>query len=117
MVAWDIPEGQESVVSADFDECSEISGFSTMGDKSSMSQAQLEALYEQEVAEHECILALGLESDAPPSLQTYIDTYQTENQYYGMLPGLDSLSSDQASYAKAALACPPPTWYMNLPSG
>jgi hypothetical protein len=68
-------------------------------------------LYKQEVAEHHCLLKHGLPSNPPPSLQTYIDTYQTVNQYYGYRPGMERAAPMDPIW----LECPPPTYYMNLP--
>ncbi len=108
-----IPDEQADLQAQDADECGEGSGWNTMGQKSTMNNEQLTALYDQEVEEQQCVAALGYETETPPSQQTYIDTYATENQYYGWVPGLNGL--DQAAFNKAVLACPPPTWYMNIP--
>lgn len=112
-VVDNVPEGQANLQAQDADECGDSSGWNTMGQRSTMSDAQLGALYDQEVEEQQCVAALGYDTETPPSRQTYIDTYGTENQYYGWRPGLEGL--DQAAFNKAVLACPPPTWFMNIP--
>ncbi len=108
------PEDQQEIMMGDSRECGELSGFTTSWKKESWTTEQLTALYKQELANHVCMLAIGLESNDPPSLQTYLDTWGTEKQYRSQDPGLDARFG-QAAYNKAVIACPPPAWFFNLP--
>ncbi len=105
------PPSQQSAVQAAMDNCSKKTGLDKAWSKSTLSTSQLTELYKQELAEHECVLKIGLQSYHPPSLQTYIDTYATANQYYASRPGMDGIGSTNPAWRE----CPPPTYYMNLP--
>lgn len=104
-----IPQEQLGAYNQAMEACSESSGWSTIGH---VSAEQKEELYRQEVANHQCLTGLGVESAEPPTHQTYVATYQTAEQYYSFLPGFDSL--DQRAMEEAVAQCPPPTWFMNI---
>lgn len=105
------PSSQSSAVQKAMDTCYAQTGYDKAWDKSRLSTAQLTDLYHQELVEHECVLAHGMQSYHPPSLQTYIDTYGTADQYYAMRPGMDGVGATSPAWRQ----CPPPTYYMKLP--
>lgn len=104
-----IPQEQLSAYNRSLEACSASSGWSGLAE---ISQEQKRELYDQEVANHRCLVDLGVESADPPTLETYMATYQTAEQYYSFLPGFDALG--QAEMERAVAACPPPTWFMNI---
>ena len=111
----DTPPEQRDIMMDDFRACRETTGLAKIRNKDSISTEQLQELYTQEVRNHECMLALGLESNEPPTLQVYLDTYGTAEHYDSSVPGLTAqLGRDM--YTETVLACPPPSWFMNLPS-
>ncbi len=77
----------------------------------SLTDAQLEQLFEQEVAEYECLTDLGYEIEEAPTFQSYLDTFKSADQYYAIqsLTGLG-----QADMTSVIAQCPPPTWFLNL---
>lgn len=105
------PSSQSSAVQKAMDTCYAQTGYDKAWDKSELSTAQLRDLYQQELAEHDCVLEHGMQSYHPPSLQTYIDTYGTAEQYYAMRPGMDGIGATNPAWRQ----CPPPTYYMKLP--
>lgn len=105
----EIPSEQLEAYNTSLEVCSESSGWSRMGQ---VTDEQKRELYEQEVANHACLIEFGIESADPPTRETYLATYQTAEQYYSFQPGFDSL--DQASMQEAVATCPPPTWFMNI---
>lgn len=105
----EIPQEQAEAYNEVLAVCSESSGWSRLGD---VTGGQKRELYEQELANHQCLIDLGIESAEPPTIETYLATYQTVEQYYSFLPGFDSL--DPESMQEAVAQCPPPTWFMNI---
>ncbi len=92
--------------------CAESSGWNAMGDFSNWSHEQRIELYEQEVAAHECFLSIGIASAEPPSLQQYLDTFHSADQYYAFVPGLDTLWRE--AFERTVKQCPPPTWFVTV---
>jgi hypothetical protein len=91
------------------DECAESSGWSRANDWGSWTDAQITALYEQEVATHECLVGLGFDSAVPPSEQAYLDTFHSADQYYAFNPGAAGLR--HLDFPRFFGPCPPPTWF------
>ncbi|MFT4010062.1 MAG: hypothetical protein QM655_08475 [Nocardioidaceae bacterium] len=97
-----VPEEQQDALDRSAAKCSKRTGW---GDLAALTTTQRRELYKQEVAEHDCLVKLGLTPPEPPTEQTYLDTFQTADQYYA--GALMSLTDDQVR------ECPPPTWFMN----
>ncbi len=107
-----ISADQLSAYEAAADECAESSGWNEANTLSTWTREQIEELYAQEVETHECLIRIGFASDEPPSLQHYVDTLGTADQYYAMLPGLDNASPTDIIHM--ARECPPPTWFLTI---
>lgn len=90
-------------------ECAEAAGYFDP----QLNTAQIKELYHQEVATHECIVALRGASDQPPSEQTYIDTYRSASQYYAIAAVL-AAQLPQSETKRIAEKCVPPTWFLNV---
>lgn len=90
--------------------CGEETGFHG----GELNDEQVQALYEQEIAEAECLRGLGYGVEQPPSLQTYIDTHASADQYYAYA-SLDFAATGQSKMQEVYAACPPPTLFLNLP--
>lgn len=90
--------------------CGEETGFHD----GELNDEQVKALYKQETTEAECLRGLGYEIEQPPSLQTYIDTHASADQYYAHA-SLDVAAIGQGEMREAYAACPPPTLFLNLP--
>ena len=105
---------QQSQVSAAMERCGASSGWNAANNWAVWSNEQILQLYRQEVEEHECLVALGVPSYDPPSAQTYLDTFDTVDQYYGMEPGMADPSASGLSRESLVSQCPPPTWFPNI---
>lgn len=108
--ATDIPAGQQSAYESASQECAESTGWSDAVIR--LDDRQIRELYSQEVATHNCLLEIGIDSSEPPSEQRYIDTFRSKDQYYAFMPGFDSLN--EAAMQEAVRQCPPPTWFLNI---
>ena len=108
----EIPADQLSAHQKAAEECSDSTGYGDASTFSTWTRAQIEELYSQEVETHECFLDLGLPSSEPPSLQQYIDTFDSIDQYYAMQPWLDGAGPGEI--ARVARECPPPTWFLTI---
>lgn len=104
-----VPVDQQSAFEAANSRCSESSGWNAAAN---LNDVQVKELYDQEVAAHDCFLGMGIDSAQPPSEQRYIETYQTQDQYYAFMPGFDSLN--QTKMNEAVKKCPPPTWFLDI---
>jgi hypothetical protein len=78
-----------------------------------LNDSQLAELYEQEVDEHDCLIALGQPSDEPPSAQTYVESYQSATQYFAIAKVL-ALQLPDSQTKKITQECAPPTWFLNV---
>lgn len=105
-----ISADQASAYDAANEECSESSGWSRANDFSTWSREQIEELYQQEVEAHECFTRIGVASDEPPSLQEFVDRFNTADQYYAMMPWMNQPTNIQLTVQQ----CPPPTWFITV---
>lgn len=105
----EMSQDQQSAWQAAHEKCAESTGWNATNE---LNESQRKELYRQEVATHECLTTLGIESNPPPSEQTYLDTFQTQEWYFAFQPGFDQL--DTGKLNQAILTCPPPTWFMNI---
>jgi hypothetical protein len=97
-----VPEAQQALFNSAQEKCVSETGW---GDLAGLGADKRRKLYEQEVSEYECLMELGLTPPAPPTEQTYVDTFNTADQYYaGATLGLTEEQVQE---------CPPPTWFMN----
>jgi len=104
---------QQSAWDAAFHECAESSGWRKANTYGEWTPEQVEQLYAQEVASHQCMVEHGWSSDEPPSKQTFIDTFATADQYFAMVPAIDNVSS-RSDFEEIQIACPPPTWFTTI---
>ena len=112
------PPEQLDVFSAAVNSCAETLGLATFA----LTDAQLAELYEQELVERDCLIAEGFGVDDPPSLHTYIDTWNTEARWTAWdssdaaIPTGFDPDRDTSLELQQALAqrCPPPSWWLNL---
>ncbi len=102
-------ESQLPAFKAAADECRESSGWNRANDWASWTDTQIDALYDAEVANHECFVGIGFDSAEPPSRQQFMDTFHTRDQYYSFEPGLMTLRP--ADEPRVLGTCPPPTWF------
>ena len=109
-----VPFSQQTQVDDAMDGCAESSGWNAAYHWEVWSSEQVRQLYEQEVAEHECLVALGVASHEPPTEHTYFDTFATGDQYYGMMPGILHPEVYGFSLQSLVSMCPPPTWFPNM---
>ena len=106
--------GQEGPLHEAMDRCAESSGVNAWNNWSAWSEDQIRELYRQEVAEHECLIGIGADSPEPPSVQTYIDTFDTADQYFAVMPAMLNPEGSGHSLESLVSMCPPPTWYPNI---
>ena len=106
--------GQEGPITEAMDRCAESSGMNDWNNWSAWSEDRIRELYRQEVEEHECLMGIGADSQEPPSVQTYIDTFATADQYYAMMPAILNPEASGHSFESLESTCPPPTWYPNI---
>ena len=76
------------------------------GDLSQLSTSQIRELYTQELAEYECLLEQSMHPPAPPSEQSYLDSFGTADQYYAI--------KGTVATPELMQLCPAPTWFLNL---
>jgi hypothetical protein len=105
----DVPQAQLSVWQKASDACIASTKLGTIGNFAKWTPEQVKRLYGQEVATHECFVKHGWNSAEPPSEQQFIDTFATKDQYYGMMPAVNTGGS--ATLETMSKACPPPTWF------
>lgn len=98
----DVPPEQAERLQEDATLCSQDTGW---GSFDRFSAEQVSQLYDLEVEAHECFLEHDYASPPPPSRETYIDTFQTADQYYAF----GDLSPGPT--VKIQSICPPPTWF------
>ena len=108
------PLAQQSQVNEAMERCGWSSGWSTWYNWPAWSEDQIRELYRQEVAEHECLIGIGADSPEPPSVQAFIDTFATGEQYYAMMPAILNPEASGHSLESLQSTCPPPTWFPNM---
>lgn len=102
-IEWgSIPDSQVAALNADQRDCVDSTGW---GDLAALTTEERRSMYAAEVAEFACLQELGLDPPQPPTEQSYLDTFNSAEQYYAF-KGL-SLTPQQT------LDCPPPTLFMN----
>lgn len=74
------------------------------------NEKQLAELYALEVDQYQCLVELGYEPDEPPSLQTYIDSWnsRTNPPYQPFASVIGALAPEEQE--EVLNACPPPRW-------
>ncbi len=105
----EVPSEQVSAYQAASKRCEAESGWDRINN---LTPGQIDEMFQQESDQHTCLTKLGIESDQPPSLQKYRDSFGTEAQYFAMMPGFMHLS--QGEMRNATRDCPPPVWFMNI---
>lgn len=114
-----------SVTSGEFDDfgralesCNEQLGIENFA----LTDAQFVQLYEQELAEKECLAAEGYDVGEPPSVETFMQTWATPSRWtaWDSSNAADPSAFDadfeksQALQMQLALRCPPPSWWLQL---
>lgn len=107
-----VPADQQSAWQTTADACAQESGFASAWDRATLGEDGLRELYEQEVVQHDCLIALGLPSPPPPSFESYQETYQTDQWYFASTEALSSLSESRTQ--EVVGQCPPPTYFMDI---
>ena len=105
----DVSSEQTLQWSAAMTTCVEATGY---GSLAALSPNQVGELYQQELAEYACLRDAGFSPEAPPSQQTYMDTFASAEQYYAFKEVFDPLSMKEAQEIVAV--CPPPTWFLDV---
>ena len=105
-----LPEQQVALWNEAADRCGRDLGY----DKPlQLTQAQLEELYQKQIAERDCLIRNGQSVDEPPSLATFKDGWDIVSGWSAWWSsGAKDLGKD-ATYDLAA-KCPPPEWFLNL---
>lgn len=106
-----LPTSEGDQWQAASDRCLHQTGW---GDWSLLTLDQRKLLYQQEIKEHRCLLALGVQTSDPPSEQTYMDTFYSAEHYYAALEMMDSRTLTITQMHDIVAACPPPTWFLDI---
>lgn len=78
---------------------------------SPMSAEQRKQLYSLEIKNKQCLEQQGYLISSPPSLETYLDSFDTENRWMPVRE-LDQSAFSAEEYEALLTECPPPSWYM-----
>ena len=97
-----IPSEQMSQYERQSAICTEKTGW---GNLAVLTSDQRRTMFDLEVEEYQCLKDLGLSPAEPPTEQTYMDTFDSGDQYYAIRD--ITLTVEQMN------ECPPPTWFMN----
>lgn len=108
-----VPKEQESQFEADDETCATESGLSALENPSAWPADKKEELYALEVANHECLIALGRPSEAPPTFEAYLEGLDSGNKYMAITE-YGSTFTSLADYQETLRACPPPLWFNTM---
>ncbi|HXH33716.1 MAG TPA: hypothetical protein VNJ54_04805 [Plantibacter sp.] len=79
-----------------------------------MQPDEIEAVYLDEIATRECLIAQGYSVDSPPSRQQYVDTFFTTRwTAYGESDAM-SPRNDEDTWRALNETCPQPAWSLGL---
>ncbi|WP_193509613.1 hypothetical protein [Cryobacterium sp. BB736] len=98
-----IPIEQKPLYEEDADECmAEIDAMQVLDDD------EKERLHDAEVRTRECLLDHGHEIPPAPTLQTYVETYNT--MLWAAWSYVDLRNMDEDTYRQLNESCPQPQW-------
>jgi hypothetical protein len=100
-----IPKAQKSAYRAAMAECSE----STHVDDRVFTSKDIHAIYALELAQRECLQRKGFAVTDPPSLQSYVDSFDTADRWFAM-SDIDPATMDREAYEELFTECPSPWW-------
>lgn len=98
-----IPIEQKPLYEQDTKEC-----FEEMDARLVLDDSEKERLYNAELATRDCLIELGHEIPGPPTLQTYLDTY--EDRPWTAWSYVDLRNMVESDYRQLNEACPQPQW-------
>ena len=114
MAGWDgsisleapIPVEQGTAYNADYQDCL------TKGRAQAPAETQefKTARYDKQLDEKKCLEAQGYSIGEAPTLQTYLDTYGTADEWFPM-QAVDTSAMSMADQKVLFTSCPPPEWY------
>lgn len=108
-----VPEEQDQQFYADDEECAESSGLARAQDPTGWTADQKRELYDREVQNHDCLLAIGRPSEEPPSFETYLELLASDQKYMAINAYNEEMAS-LAEYEEAVRQCPPPLWFNTM---
>jgi hypothetical protein len=97
-----IPAEQMSQYEQQSAKCKEKTGW---GNLAVLTSDQRQTMFDLEVKEYQCLKDLGFSPAEPPTEQTYLDTFDSADQYFAV--------RDMVLTVEQTNECPPPTWFMN----